>query len=72
MDLRFFQICHCAKLNKMVEATMPVILYDDRKVSLPRPHGNGDLDSVRVSYTCRKANVTEALPTKITCYMDVT
>ena len=29
---------------------MPVHPYDDRKVSLRRPHGNGDL-----------ANVTEAL-----------
>ena len=58
--LRFFQICHCAELNKIVEATMPVNPYDDRKVSLRRPHGNGNLDIVRASYTCRKANVTEA------------
>ena len=43
----FFQICHCAELNKIVEATMPVNPYDDRKVSLRRPHGNGDLDIVR-------------------------
>ena len=35
----FFQICHCAELNKIVEATMPVNPYDDRKVSLRRPHG---------------------------------
>ena len=40
---------------------MPVNPYDDRKVSLRRPHGNGDLDNVRASYTRRKANVTEAL-----------
>ena len=40
---------------------MPVNLYDDRKVSLRRSHGNGDLDIVRASYTRRKANVTEAL-----------
>ena len=46
--------------NKIVEATMPVNLYDDRKVSLRRPHGNSDLDIVRASYTRRKANVTEA------------
>ena len=59
--LRFFQICHCAELNKIVEATMPVNPYDDRKVSLRRPHGNGDLDIVGASYTRRKANVTEAL-----------
>ena len=59
--LRFFQICHCAELNKIVEATMPVNPYDDRKVSLRRPHGKGDLDIVRASYTRRKANVTEAL-----------
>ena len=58
--LRFFQICHCAELNKIVEATMPVNPYDDRKVSLRRPHGNGDLDIVGASYTRRKANVTEA------------
>ena len=59
--LRFFRICHCAELNKIVEATMPVNPYDDRKVSLRRPHGNGDLDIVGTSYTRRKANVTEAL-----------
>ena len=40
---------------------MPVNPYDDRKVSLRRPHGNGELDIVRASYTRRKANVTEAL-----------
>ena len=40
---------------------MPVNLYDDRKVSLRRPHGNGDLDIVGASYTRRKAKfVTEA------------
>ena len=59
--LRFFQICHCAELNKIVEATMPVNPYDGRKVSLRRPHENGDLDIVRASYTRRKANVAEAL-----------
>ena len=52
----FFQICHCAELYKIVEATMPVNPYDDRKVSLRRPH----LDIVRASYTRRKANVIEA------------
>ena len=40
---------------------MPVNPYDDRKVSLWRPHGNGDLDIVRASYPRGKANVTEAL-----------
>ena len=40
---------------------MRVIPYDDRKVSLRRPHGNGDLDIVGASYTRRKANVTEEL-----------
>ena len=40
---------------------MPVNPYDDRKVSLRRPHGNGDLDIVRALYTRHKANVTEAL-----------
>ena len=39
---------------------MPVYPYDDRKVSLRKPHGNGDLDIVRTSCTRRKANVTEA------------
>ena len=58
--LRFFQICHCAEFNKIVEATMPVNPYDDRKVSLWRPHRNGDLDIVGASYARRKANVTEA------------
>ena len=43
--LRLFQFCHCAELNKIVEATMPVNLYDGRKVSLQRPHRNGDLTS---------------------------
>ena len=62
--LRFFQICHCAELNKIVEATMPVNPYDDRKVTLRRLHGNGDLDIVRTSYTRRKANVTEASVSK--------
>ena len=38
---------------------MPVNPYDDRKVSLRMPHGNGDLDIVRASYTGRKAKVTE-------------
>ena len=40
---------------------MPVNPYADRKVSLRRPHGNGDFDIVGASYTRRKANVTEAL-----------
>ena len=52
----FLQICHCAELNKIVEATMPVNPYDDRKVSLRRSHGDGDLDIVRASYTRLKAN----------------
>ena len=42
---------------------MPVNPYDDRKVSLWRPHGNGDLDIVGASYTRRMANVTEVLET---------
>ena len=58
--LRFFQICHCAELNKIIEATMPVNPYHDHMVSLRRPHGNGDLDILRASYTRRKANITEA------------
>ena len=43
----FFQICNCAELNRIVEATMPYDPYDDRKVYLLRPHGNGDLDIVQ-------------------------
>ena len=39
---------------------MAVNPYDDRKVSMRRSHGNGDLGIVRASYTRRKANVTEA------------
>ena len=40
---------------------MPVNPYDDGKVSLRRPHGNGhDLNIVRASYARRKASVTEA------------
>ena len=42
---------------------MPINPYDDRKVSLRRPPRNGDLYSVRASFTGRKANVTEALLT---------
>ena len=56
----FFQMCHCAELNKIVEATMPVNRYDDHKVSLRSPHGNGGLDIIQASYTRRKANVIEA------------
>ena len=37
---------------------MPVNPYDDRKVSLRRPHRNGYLDIVWASYSRRKANVT--------------
>ena len=40
---------------------MPLNPYDGHMVSLPRPHGNGNLDIVRASYTRRKANVTKAL-----------
>ena len=40
---------------------MPVNPYDDRKVSLRRLHGNGDLDIVGASYTRRKTNVTDVL-----------
>ena len=48
---------------------MPVNPYDDRKVSLRRPHGNGDLDIVRASYTRRKANVTEALRPRVETFV---
>ena len=65
----FFQISHCAELNKIVEATMPVNPYDDRKVSLRGAHGNSDLDIVGASYARRKANVTEALGFK--CFKDL-
>ena len=46
---QFFKICHRAELNTNVEATMPVNLYDDRTVSLRRPHGKGNLDIVLAS-----------------------
>ena len=45
---------------------MPVNPYDDSKVSLWRPQGNGDLDIVRASFTHCNANVTEAL-WRLTC-----
>ena len=35
---------------------MPVNPYDDRKVSLWMPNGNGDLDIIRASYTRRTTN----------------
>ena len=44
--LRFFKICQSAELNKIVEATMPMNLYDDSRVSLPWRHRKGDLDIV--------------------------
>ena len=59
--LRFFQICHCAEFNKIVEATIPRDQYDDPNVSLRWPQGNGDLDIVRATIYSSKANVTEAL-----------
>ena len=40
---------------------MPINPYDDRKVSMRRPHGNGDLDIVGASYTRCKANVISNL-----------
>ena len=57
------RICHYAELSKIIVTTMPVNQYDDRKVSLRRPHGNSDLDIIQASYTrrIRKANVSEAL-----------
>ena len=42
-------IFHSLELNKIVEATMCVNLYDDCTVSLQRPHGKGDLDIIRAS-----------------------
>ena len=54
----FFKFVIVRSKKKIVEATMPVNPHDDRKVSLRRPHGNGDLDIVRASYTRRKTNVT--------------
>ena len=39
-------MCHNVELNKIVEATMPVNLHDNGKVSLRRPHGKSDLDIV--------------------------
>ena len=59
--LRFSKICHCAVLNKIVEATIPMNPYNDRTVWLRWPLGKGDLDIIRASLTHRKANITEAL-----------
>ena len=42
--LRFFQICHIAELNKIVEVTMPINPYDDCRLCLWWPHGKGDLN----------------------------
>ena len=50
---------------------MPVNLYDNRKVSLRWPHGNGDLDIVRASYTRRKTFVIEALAPLLASYLQV-
>ena len=47
----FIQICNFMELNKIVEPTMPVNSYNDRKVFLRRPNRKGDLDIVRESYT---------------------
>ena len=44
---------------------MPLNPCDDRKVSLRRPHGNGDLDILRASYSRRKANESEALLSRL-------
>ena len=44
---------------------MPANPYDDCMVALWRPHGNGDLEIVRSSYTPRKANVIEAYMMRI-------
>ena len=40
---------------------MPVNPYDDRKVFLPLPHGNYDLDIVRASHTHPKEYVTRGI-----------
>ena len=56
----FFSNLSLYGIIQIVEATVSVNPYDDRKVSLRRPHGNGYLDIVWASYTRRKANVTEA------------
>ena len=50
---------------------MPVNPYNDRKVSLRRPHGNGDFDIVGASYTRRKPNVTEALVFELWLFKDL-
>ena len=47
--LRFFKMCHSAELNKIVQATMSVNPYDDRRVSYGDAHGKGDLDIVWAS-----------------------
>ena len=48
--LRFFKICFSVtELIKIVEATMPVNLYDNDWDSLRWPNGKADLDIVRAS-----------------------
>ena len=44
-----FKICHSAEFNKILEATKPVNLYHDCRVSLQWPHGRGDLDIIKTS-----------------------
>ena len=58
--LTIFSTLSLCGAKQIVEATMTVNPYDDRKVSLRRPHINSDLDIIQASYTCWKAIVTEA------------
>ena len=54
--LRFFKICHSAYVNHNRRGYDA----DDCKVSMLRPHGNGDLDIRCATKTHRKVYVTEA------------
>ena len=44
-----FKNFHSAELTKIVEATMPMNPYDDRRAYLRWPHGKGDFDIVNPS-----------------------
>ena len=56
--LRFFQNLPECRVNKIVEASMPVNPYDDEWVPA---NGKDDLDIVRASKKSLKAIVSEAL-----------
>ena len=60
--LQFFKICHSAELNKIEEATMPVNLYDDCRVSLQRLHKRDGWDIVNSSEGNLNRGIKSKLP----------